>query len=155
MNKTAWCISMESAASYPQSACGKNVKSEHPEDLYGSKVEDYPIEPPDDDIDGLAMLDLYAQAGVWRRRIDTSLSKPLSESLRLIYSDSRDRREEAALAVANHIEAKTGVSVFVAFDECCHEAGMLNLDAHNNQARELLLDVIRDALKKADRVIGG
>jgi len=153
MNRVIVAISMEDGASWPASADGRLVKSEHSEDMYGTAVEDVDNDH-DDVMEGLSGVERYSQAAVWRRNIDARVGSVGAEVLRLIYADSAKRREDAAKAVAVQIDYRTASGLDVARDECLYEAGLKSMDIHNHSAREMLLDMIRSALKGANDAVG-
>ena len=153
MNKTAFAYSLEFNVAWPQSASGRGVKSEHGVDFYGDPIEDDLRPEPEEDIEGLTRIEKLAQASVWRRIVDENVGHTGREVLRLLYCDNEARREQACRRVGCHISAKTGASQAIAINECRHEATLDCIDHHNHEAREMLLDIIRSATRKADRVL--
>ena len=153
MNRVAWCYMLEGTIAWPQSAAGRDVKSDHTTTMYGDVIEDAPLAEPDETLAGLNRLEKIAQASVWRKRIDDALDLTSCEVLRMLFSDNARRREDACLFVASQISAATGVTIWIALDECLAESGSIKVANHNHAAREQLLDLIRVTIKKANREV--
>ena len=154
MNRVAFAYWCEFAVAYPPSASGKGVKSEHGVDFYGDPIEEDVYVEPDEAIDGEPMIDRISQGGLWRDRIDKAVGYIDREVLRMLYCDNAGRKEKACRIVGCYISAKTGAGQSIAINECRHEAALMCINPHDHASRELLLDLIRSATRKADRVLG-
>ena len=154
MNRVAFAYALEFDVAWPQSAAGRDVKSDHATDMFDVPIEEDSRPEPDESIEGLTRIEKIAQASVWRRVIDESLTHTGREVMRMLYCDNAGRKEIACSYVGRHIAAKTGASQGIAINECRHEAALDCIDHHNHAAREMLLDLIRSATRKADRVLG-
>jgi len=153
MDKVAFCISMESSYAWPQSADGRMVKSGHDEDMYGTLIED-DYREPDESISSLNRLDAHGQAAIWRKRVDDRVGKIGAELLRIAYSYDGKRKETACDIISRLISNRCGCSLFEAFDECLHEARILRVERHTEEARSLLLNMMRETIKKAHGALG-
>ena len=153
MNRVAFAYALEFDVAWPQSAAGRDVKSEHGVDLYGEPIEDDIRPETDESIEGLTAIERIAQASVWRRIVDESVNHTAREVLRMLYCDNAGRKEKACRIVGCYISAKTGAGQSISINECRHEAALMCINHHDHASRELLLDLIRSATRKADRVL--
>ena len=154
MNRDAWSIAMEGVTAWPSSASGKDVKSDHEQDMYGSCIEEIQDSHDDDDtLDGLNRTEKCGQASIWRKKIYSAVGASGKHVLRMIYADSDEQRYIASKWVAMSMASDPKISYAGALEECLHEARLKTLEDHSHDPKEELLDRIRDATKKAGACI--
>jgi len=149
--RVAFCISMDGVAAYPSSATGRDVQSEHEQDMYGSAVEEA-IPEPDEDLTDIGKLMVAGQAAIWRRDVEAVCNAAEMAALRINYANERSVIEKAC-EVMGGILAVEGRSDHYVMCQCWILAK--TPQEADNTIAEIVNDIYHKAMKKACRAVGG